>query len=167
MIAHPLPHSLNKMLQPISLQNRFYLHTKRTAYHVIRMGHILYDSLGRRTIPSSLPTWQLTHQSGLLQLYGNIITDQEEIERAPSQSTRGVHYIPHHPVRNNSPTTPIRIVYNCSCCKSPRHASLNDCLMVGDSALTDLCAVLWRFRLHCYALLTDIEKVFLHVKLDS
>ncbi|XP_065920288.1 uncharacterized protein [Dysidea avara] len=36
-----------------------------------------------------------------------------------------------------------------------------------DPALTDLCAVLLRFRLHCYALSTDIEKAFLHVKLDS
>ena len=113
---------------------------------------------------------RLSHQPGLLQLYGNIIADQQQrnfIEYAPSLSTKENHYIPHHPVRKNSPTTPIRIVYNCSCRQSPRHASLNDCLMVGDSALTDLCAVLLRFRLHCYALSTDIEKAFLHVKLDS
>ena len=113
---------------------------------------------------------RLSHQPGLLQLYGNIIADQQQrnfIEYAPSLSTKESHYIPHHPVRKNSPTTPIRIVYNCSCRQSPRHASFNDCLMVGDSALTDLCAVLLRFRLHCYALLTDIEKAFLHVKLDS
>ena len=38
--------------------------------------------------------------------------------------------------------------------------------MVGDPALTDLWAVLLRFCLHCYALSTDIEKAFLHVKLD-
>jgi len=113
---------------------------------------------------------RLSHQPGLLQLYGSIISDQEQrnfIERAPNQSTGGVHYIPHHPVRKDSPTTPVRIVYNCSCRQSPRHASLNDCLMVGDSTLTDLCAILLRFRLHCYAISTDIEKAFLHVKLDS
>ena len=112
---------------------------------------------------------RLSRQPGLLQLYGSIIADQEQrnfIERAPSQDNGGIHYIPHHPVRKNSQTTPIRIVYNCSCRQSPRHASLNDCLMVGDPALTDLCAVLLRFRLHCYALSTDIEKAFLHVKLD-
>ena len=113
---------------------------------------------------------RLSHQPGLLQLYGNVIADQQRrnfIEYTPSLSTKESHYIPHHPVRKNSPTTPIRIVYNCSCHQSPRHSSLNDCLMVGDSALTDLCAVLLRFRLHCYALSTDIEKAFLHVKLDS
>jgi len=97
-----------------------------------------------------------------------MISDQEQrnfIEQAPYQNSKGVHYIPHHPVRKNSPTTPIRIVYNCSCRQSLKHASLNDCLMVGDPALTDLTAILLRFRLHRYALSTDIEKAFLHVQL--
>ena len=40
-------------------------------------------------------------------------------------------------------------------------------VMVGDPALIDLCAILLRFRLHHYALSTDIEKAFLHVKLDK
>ena len=39
--------------------------------------------------------------------------------------------------------------------------------MVGDPALTDLCAIILRFRLHHYALSTDIEKAFLHVKLAN
>jgi len=39
--------------------------------------------------------------------------------------------------------------------------------MEGDPVLTDLCAILLRFRLHCYALSTDIEKAFLHVKLAN
>ena len=113
---------------------------------------------------------RLGRQPDLLQLYSNIISDQEKrhfIERAPSQRTNGVHYIPHHPVRKTSPTTPVRIVYNCSCRQSPQHASLNDCLMVGDPPLIDLCAILLRFRLYCYALSTDIEKAFLHVRLES
>lgn len=116
---------------------------------------------------------KLGRQPDLLQLYGNIITEQEQrdfIERiSPSetQSDRGVHYIPHHPVWKNSPTTPIRIVYNCSCRQSQQHASLNDCLMVGSPPLIDICNILLRFRLHCYALSTDIEKAFLHVKLEE
>ena len=39
--------------------------------------------------------------------------------------------------------------------------------MVGDPALTDLCAILLKFCLHCYALSTDIEKAFLHMKLAN
>ena len=80
-------------------------------------------------------------------------------------SYKGVHYIPHHPVKKNSLPTTVRIVYNCSCRQSHKHASLNDCLMVGSPPLIDTANILLRFRLHNYALSTDIEKAFLHVKL--
>ena len=55
----------------------------------------------------------------LLQLYNQIITEQqargfiERVELYNDNST--VHYIPHHAVEKNSPTTPIRIVFDCSC----------------------------------------------------
>ena len=39
-----------------------------------------------------------------------------------------VHYISHHQV---SKTTPIRIVYDCSCRLSHNHPSINDCLRLG------------------------------------
>jgi len=38
---------------------------------------------------------------------------------------------------------------------------------VGPPLLNDLCSILLRFRLHNYALSTDIEKAFLHVKLHE
>jgi len=41
----------------------------------------------------------------------------------------------------------------------PRAASLNDCLMIGPPFLNDLCTILLRFRLHNYALSTDIESI--------
>jgi len=37
--------------------------------------------------------------------------------------------------------------------------------MVGDPALTNLSAILLRFRLHRYTLSTDIEKAVLHVQI--
>jgi len=49
----------------------------------------------------------------LLQLYNRIIEDQESrrfIERISRDTSTSVHYIPHHPVRKESLTTPIRIV---------------------------------------------------------
>jgi len=116
---------------------------------------------------------KLARQPAMLNLYGNIISEQEKrqfIECAPieiERPTTGVHYIPHHPVYKNSSTTSVRIVYNCSCRQSPKYASLNDCLLVGDTPLIDVCVILLRFRLHQYALSTDIEKAFLHVKLDE
>ena len=71
----------------------------------------------------------------LLQTYRNIIAEHEArgfIERvADPQPTGNAHYIPHHPVKKDSATTPIRIVYDCSFHSSPDNPSLNDCLLVG------------------------------------
>ena len=58
-------------------------------------------------------------------------------------------------------------MYNCSCCQSPKHVSLNDCLIVGDPTLTDLTAILLRFHFHRYTLSTNIKKGFLHIELDG
>jgi len=106
----------------------------------------------------------------LLKLYSDIILEQERrgfIEQVTVSSATVVHYLSHHPVKKDSPTTPIRIVYDCSCRENPHTASLNDCLMVGPPFLNDLSAILLRFRLHNYALSTDVEKAFLHVKLNE
>ena len=103
----------------------------------------------------------------ILQLYDGIIKEQEErgfIERVYDDATPDVHYLPHHPVKESA-TTPIRVVYDCSCRGDSNSASLNDCLMVGPPFLNNLCAILLRFRIHAFALSTDIGKAFLHVKL--
>lgn len=75
------------------------------------------------------------------------------------------HFIPHHAVKKESATTPIRIVSDCSCRQSPYHPCLNDCLEVGPPFLTDLCTLLLQFQTYNIALVTDIEKAFLHVQL--
>jgi len=113
---------------------------------------------------------RLRENSELLHLYDKIISEQEEkgfIEKVPDPiATRSFHYIPHHPIRKASSTTPVRIVYNCSCHQSTL-PSLNDCLMTGPSFLADLCGVLLRFRWYTFGLSTDLEKAFLHVRLDE
>ena len=114
---------------------------------------------------------RLTNTPDLLQMYNNIIKEQErrgfieKIDSSPSNSP--VHYIPHHHVSKESKTTPIRIVYDCSCRLSANHPSLNDCLEIGPSLVNDLCSILLRFRVHKFGLSTDIEKAFLHVKLNA
>ena len=113
---------------------------------------------------------KLRRSPELLQLYDGIIKEQEQrgfIERVNDDATNDVHYLPHHPVKKDSLTTPIRIIYDCSCRGSGRSASLNDCLTVGPPFLNNLCTILLRFRIHAFALSTDIEKAFLHVKLHS
>ena len=56
-----------------------------------------------------------------MQLY--IYTKQHTVPGA-------AHYIPHHPVKKDSTTTPIRIVYDSSCRQSSEHPSLNNYLVV-------------------------------------
>ena len=78
---------------------------------------------------------RLSKTPELLKTYGTIIKDQEQrgfIERVQSSShTHNVHYIPHHPVRKDSATTPIQILYDCSCKQSRNSPSLNNCLSAG------------------------------------
>ena len=115
---------------------------------------------------------RLEKEPEMLKAYTEIIKDQEKrgyIERVPeeSESVNRAHYIPHHAVRKDSVTTPIRIVYDCSCRESQESASLNDCLMSVTPVLYDLTGILTRFRLHRYAISTDIEKAFLQIELDE
>ena len=127
-----------------------------------------YDICARRTRSMA---YRLAKTPHLLAMYGMIIKEQEMrgfIEQVNNNNGHGsVHYIPHHPVRKQSSTTPIRIVYDCSCRQSFNSPSLNDCLHPGPPFLNDLCAILLRFRQHEFAFSSDIEKAFLHVHLDE
>ena len=116
---------------------------------------------------------RLASTPDLMKTYNQIIKEQERrgfVERVSSSSqlqNGQTHYIPHHHVRKESSTTPIHIVYDCSCQMSGNHPSLNDCLEVGPPLINDLCSILIRFRIHKYGVVTDIEKAFLHVKLHN
>ena len=78
----------------------------------------------------------------LLTTYESIIAEHETrgfIERVDNpQPTDNAHYIPHHPVRKDSATTPIGICYDCSFHSSPDNPSLNDCLLVGPPLLNNI-----------------------------
>ena len=113
---------------------------------------------------------RLSKNPDLLTTYHQIISEQETrgfIERVDNHSTShsGVHYIPHHAVEKDSTTTPIRIILDCSCRESANSPCLNDCLITGSTCDNDLCAILIRFRSHCFGISTDIEKAFLHIRL--
>ncbi|XP_070550386.1 uncharacterized protein [Ptychodera flava] len=100
--------------------------------------------------------------------YDDIIMDQVAkgfISKMDNADQSKGHYLPHHAVRKDSETTPIRIVYDCSCQKSSEQPSLNDCLETGPHLLNDLSAILLRFRAHNVGFTSDIEKAFLHVQL--
>ncbi len=114
---------------------------------------------------------RLHHNPDLLRCYREIINEQESrgfIEKVTNPDPKAsVHYIPHHPVTKESPTTPVRIVYDCSCRETPTSPSPNDCLATGPPSLPEIGSILVRFRSHPIGLSTDIEKAFLHVKLKE
>lgn len=91
---------------------------------------------------------KLRHHSELLKLYHNIIKEQEcrgFIEQIDDALTiSDVHYLSYYVVKKDSQTTPIRVVYDCSCHENA-HASLNDCLSVRPPFINDLCTILLRF----------------------
>ena len=111
---------------------------------------------------------RLEGEPGMLKAYDNVFKDYERrgfIEKVdPSRLFEpGVHFLPHHGVKKDSATTPLRVVFNCAAGKP----SLNHCLNTGPCLLNDLCQVLLRFRLGKYASIGDISKAFLMIQLDE
>ena len=116
---------------------------------------------------------RLLQSPDLLQHYDHIISDQlnrgfiehvQLTEGDHSPSSR-IHYLPHHYVKKDSATTPIRIVYDCSCRGKANGVCLNDCLHPGPALIGDLSTILTRFRLQRVAVTADIEKAFLQITL--
>ncbi|XP_060596649.1 uncharacterized protein LOC132750656 [Ruditapes philippinarum] len=114
---------------------------------------------------------RLREDPPLLQKYDGIIKDQEKrgfIEKVNVLSSeRPVHYIPHHGVKKHSATTPIRIVFDCSCRQNKNSPSLNDCLESTPPEINELTSILVNLRKHRYAVCTDIEKAFLQIQLNE
>ena len=134
------------------------LPTNRTI--ALKRLHSLHNSLSKKT--------------DCLKHYHDLIMEQLQsgfIERINddfhSHPDSKPHYIPHNPVFKDSQTTPLRIVYDCSCKASKHSPSLNDCLLTGPSLLNDLVSILLRFKLDKYACTSDIKQAFLMVGLNE
>ncbi|KMQ88223.1 hypothetical protein RF55_12326 [Lasius niger] len=71
-----------------------------------------------------------------------------------------VYYLPHHAVfKSTDPADKIRVVFNASHRTSTSFA-LNDLLLPGPKLQSELWLILIRWRLFCYAFVTDIVKMF-------
>ena len=100
--------------------------------------------------------------------YDNVISDYVEkgfIEPALNDSQG--HYLPHHGVRKESLTTPLRIVFNASSQSSPDNFSLNQCLLTGPSLTKKLFDFLLNFRMEPFAVVADISKAFLRIGINQ
>ena len=113
---------------------------------------------------------RMRNKPELMKQYDSIIQDQIDkgvIEKADSSSDGVKHYLPHHAVVNpHKPTTKQRVVYDASAKTKRENKSLNECLYRGPVMLNDLCGLLMRFRLHQIAIVADIEKSFLQIRLQ-
>ena len=107
----------------------------------------------------------LDHYDKVIKEY--LESDFIEIVPHDELSSSQVHYLPHHAVRKDSSTTPLRVVLNCSARANKQVASLNDCLETGPSLTEKLGNMLLDFRSEDFAVTADISKAFLRVGLQS
>ena len=86
----------------------------------------------------------------------------------PQQTCNLVHYLPHHVVVRQDPsTTKLCIVYNGSAKSIKDDYSLNDCLQIGPNFIPKLFNILIKFRSYPIAITADIEKAFLMVGISG
>ena len=83
-----------------------------------------------------------------------------------SKAGTPVHYLPHFSVRKRS-SGKVRLVYDGAAKASAKSYSLNDCLETGPDLINSLLSILIRFRLHRFALKSDIQKAFLQIEIDE
>ena len=109
------------------------------------------------------------NKSGLMDDYGNELTkmiDKGYAERVPedelSVSDGSVWYLPHHHVLNEAKPGKIRIVFDCAA--RYQDVSLNNQCLQGPVLTNKLIEVLLRFRQYKYAILGDIEAMYLQVR---
>ncbi|XGW27378.1 hypothetical protein V3C99_007742 [Haemonchus contortus] len=91
----------------------------------------------------------------------------EEVNITNSPKECGVHYIPHQAVLTpHKTTTKLRIVFDASA-HYRGCPSLNDVLHRGPVILPQLYGVLLRFRIGEIAIISDVEKAFLQVRIHE
>ena len=112
---------------------------------------------------------KLRKDTNLLKQYDETINNQLqqgviEICNDEQSVNEPIHYLPHRGiVRNDKPSTKLRIVYDASSKVAKHLPSLNECLLKGPSLNPLIIQVLMRFRLHQVAFICDIEKAFLQI----
>ena len=112
---------------------------------------------------------QKLKRTGVEQAYSEIIEEQkaEGIVETADQPAQGVEfYIPHKPViREEAASTKVCVVYDASAKAHPNAVSLNECLYPGPPLQNKLWNVLVRSRTHPVALVGDLKKAFMQVRI--
>lgn len=70
------------------------------------------------------------------------------------------YFLPHHAVlKDSSPTTKLRVVFDASA-KTSNQKSLNDILAMGKLSQPELFEIIFKFRLYKYVFTADISKMY-------
>uniref|UniRef100_A0A7I4Z1T3 Integrase catalytic domain-containing protein n=1 Tax=Haemonchus contortus TaxID=6289 RepID=A0A7I4Z1T3_HAECO len=130
-----------------------------------------YEAIALKRLKTVLETLRRTPE--LLHSYDKTFRAQQEIGiietvENPSLTVGAiVHYIPHQPVITpQKETTKLRIVFDASA-HFKDSPSLNDVLHQGPLILPELYAMLLRFRIPKYVIISDVEEAFLQVRLHE
>ncbi|XP_015761462.1 PREDICTED: uncharacterized protein LOC107340611 [Acropora digitifera] len=117
---------------------------------------------------------QLRRDPEVLREYNSIIEDQlrsgiiERVDTTECPAVGKVHYLPHHGVvRRDALTTKLRIVFHAFSRATKESSSLNDCLYLGPALTPTIFKILLRFRERKIALVGDIEKAFLDIRVHE
>ena len=112
-------------------------------------------------------------REGIMEEYDVIIQDQlkngivEPVNWKVKEDDHLVHYLAHFPhIRRDRETSKVRIVYDASA-KSQGGLSLNELVYCGTNYLRDIVGIILRFRSYKNVMISDIEKAFLQVGLQS
>ena len=107
---------------------------------------------------------------GLTEKYGegiNKFLDKGYAERVPENELDlddgTVWYLPHHPVISEAKGGKLRVVIDCSA--KLRRISLNNQCLRGPDLTNKLLDVLVRFRQHEYAIMADVESMYMQVRI--
>ncbi|XP_053698867.1 uncharacterized protein LOC128745821 [Sabethes cyaneus] len=102
--------------------------------------------------------------SAFIHEYEDLGHMREVVDEEPSNQVN--YYLPHHAVlKPESTTTKLRVVFDASC-RTSTGVSLNDALLVGPVVQDDLLNIILRFRLHRYAIVADIAKMYRMIRMQ-
>ena len=117
---------------------------------------------------------RLRKQPEVFRGYNSVIEDQgrkgiiERVDNSTIPEVGKVHYLPHHGVvRQQALSTKLRVIFDASSKAAPDLPSLNDCLNVGPALSSKIFDILVRFRQYRVAVVADIEKAFLNIRVEE
>ncbi|GFV14681.1 DUF1758 domain-containing protein [Trichonephila clavipes] len=114
---------------------------------------------------------RLVQDPKILELYRNFIREYLEMghmeEVVEDEDSTTVYYLPHHGVyRQESKTTPLRVIFNASSITTSGE-SLNSLQLNGGVTQRDLFSILLNFRARKFAVTADIKKMFRMILIDE